>query len=278
MNTESSATEAVVRNHLQAFLEQKGIAAIVNDYDETARLYSEAEIYRGKQEIGDFFTDFIDCLPAGAIGRFSLRSLRVDDDIAYITWSVGSEIPLGTDTFVVNNGKIVSQTFAMYAVPATRSRFVPASPRRALLGRAMTQRGRVGLAFAHASDDQQGSFRPPGSNADAGEGRTQLDAVVPRRTPVGGVRDGEQAVDQRRDPGQGPPLITRLAGPLLAAGPLPSSSASRSSRASRSLPPHPARAVGGQRRAPVGGPVRRHAGSTSCSPAVARRSRSMATR
>ena len=50
MNTESSVTETVVRNHLQAFLEQKGIAAILNDYDENARFYSETKIYQGKQE------------------------------------------------------------------------------------------------------------------------------------------------------------------------------------------------------------------------------------
>jgi hypothetical protein len=105
MNTESSVTETVVRNHLQAFLEQKGIAAITNDY-------------QGKQEIHGFFTDFIGSLPAGAIDHFFLRSQRVDGNIAYITWSVGRDIPLGTDTFVVDNGKIVSQTFAMYAVPA----------------------------------------------------------------------------------------------------------------------------------------------------------------
>ena len=118
MNTQSSVTETVVRNHLQAFLEQKGIAAIVNDYDENARFYSEAKIYQGKQEIHGFFSNFINSLPAGAIDRFSLRSLQVDGDIAYITWSVGADIPMGTDTFVVGNGKIVSQTFAMYAVPA----------------------------------------------------------------------------------------------------------------------------------------------------------------
>jgi ketosteroid isomerase-like protein len=118
MSTESSVTEAVVRNHLQAFLEQKGIAAILDDYDENARFYSEARIYQGKQEIHGFFTDFIGSLPAGGIDHFSLRSLRVDGDMAYITWSVGSDIPLGTDTFVVNQGKIVSQTFAMYTVPA----------------------------------------------------------------------------------------------------------------------------------------------------------------
>jgi len=118
MNTQSSVTETVVRNHLQAFLEQKGIAAILNDYDENARFYSETKIYQGKQEIHGFFTDFISSLPAGAIDHFSLRSLRVDGNIAHITWSAGTEIPMGTDTFVIDNGKIVSQTFAMYAVPA----------------------------------------------------------------------------------------------------------------------------------------------------------------
>ena len=93
MKTESSVTEAVVRNHLQAFLEQKGIAAILNDYDENARFYSEAKIYQGKQELHGFFTDFIGSLPAGAIDHFSLRSLRVDGNIAYITWSVRNDIP-----------------------------------------------------------------------------------------------------------------------------------------------------------------------------------------
>ena len=124
MTTESSVTENVVRNHLEAFLEQKGIAAIVEDYDESARFYSEAEIYRGKERIGDFFADFIGSLPDGAIDRSSLRSMRVEGRIAYITWSVGSEIPLGTDTLVVDNGKIVAQTFAMYAAPPERLAWV----------------------------------------------------------------------------------------------------------------------------------------------------------
>ena len=73
MNVESSVTETVVRNHLQAFLEQQGVAAIVADYDEDARFYSEARIYRGKQEIDGFFTDFIASLPAEAIERFTLE-------------------------------------------------------------------------------------------------------------------------------------------------------------------------------------------------------------
>jgi ketosteroid isomerase-like protein len=118
MNAESSVTEAVVRNHLQAFLEQQGVDSIVKDYHEAALFYSEAKIYHGKQEVQGFFTDFIDSLPPGGIGRFELRSLQVEGNVAYITWRIGHEIPLGTDTFVVDRGKIVSQTFAMHAAPA----------------------------------------------------------------------------------------------------------------------------------------------------------------
>ena len=114
MSNHPSATEAIVRNHLQAFLEQQGIAAILSDYDDDARFHSEVRTYHGKQEIGSFFEDFIASLPPDVTKRFALRTLQVEGDLAYITWSAGSEIPLGTDTFVVRNGKIVSQTFAMH--------------------------------------------------------------------------------------------------------------------------------------------------------------------
>jgi hypothetical protein len=51
MKTETSVTETVVRGHLQTFLEQRGIPAILADYDENARLYTEAKLYQGTSEI-----------------------------------------------------------------------------------------------------------------------------------------------------------------------------------------------------------------------------------
>ncbi len=109
MNTETAATESVVRSHLQAFLEQQGIAAILNDYDEEARFITEAKVHHGKQEIGAFFADFVGSLPEGGVDRFALTSMHVDGNVAYITWNVGDDILLGTDTFVVDNGRIVLQ-------------------------------------------------------------------------------------------------------------------------------------------------------------------------
>jgi ketosteroid isomerase-like protein len=107
-------TESVVQNHLRAFVQQKGVDAILRDYDEDARFLSEVKTYHGKAEIRQFFETFIASLPPNGIARFSLRTLRVEGEIAYITWGVGNDVPLGTDTFVVRGGKIVSQTFAMH--------------------------------------------------------------------------------------------------------------------------------------------------------------------
>jgi len=112
---EIARTEDVVRKHLRAFLEQRGVEAIVADYHDDARFHAQDRVYRGKREIGEFFNAFLASLPPRAVERFELRTLRVDGELAYITWSVGDDVPLGTDTFVVRLGKIAAQTFAMHA-------------------------------------------------------------------------------------------------------------------------------------------------------------------
>ncbi|HSN20885.1 MAG TPA: nuclear transport factor 2 family protein [Usitatibacter sp.] len=117
MSHAAMTTEDVVRNHLRTFIEGNGVDAILEDYHDDARFHSEDRVYRGKREIGEFFGRFLEGLPPGALERFRLRSLRVDGELAYITWSVGAEIPLGTDTFVVRGGRIASQTFAMHLAP-----------------------------------------------------------------------------------------------------------------------------------------------------------------
>lgn len=115
MTPTTGDTETVVRQHLSAFLAQQGLDAILADYADDACFLSEGRAYCGKPAIREFFEGFIAALPPGAISQFTLRSLRVQGDMAYITWSAGPELPLGTDTFVVRKGRIVSQSFAMYA-------------------------------------------------------------------------------------------------------------------------------------------------------------------
>ncbi|MBS0435574.1 MAG: nuclear transport factor 2 family protein [Proteobacteria bacterium] len=118
MHPDCGSTEAIVRRHLQAFVEQQGLEAILRDYADDACFLSEGRAYCGKADIRGFFREFLGALPARAIGQFSLRSLLVRGDVAQITWSAGTDLPLGTDTFVVRDGRIVAQTFAMFAMPA----------------------------------------------------------------------------------------------------------------------------------------------------------------
>lgn len=115
MNPDSSDTETIVRHHLQAFVEQQGLDAILSDYADDACLLGEGRAYCGKPSIREFFAGFIAALPPRAIDQFTLRSLRVQGELAYISWSAGPMLPLGTDTFVVRRGRIVAQTFAMHA-------------------------------------------------------------------------------------------------------------------------------------------------------------------
>ena len=68
-----------------------------------------------------FFERFMASLPAQAIENFALRHLSVEGDVALIVWSVGQDLPLGTDTFVVRGDKIARQTFAMHAAPVAQS-------------------------------------------------------------------------------------------------------------------------------------------------------------
>ncbi len=117
MSPDIGNTEAVVRHHLKTFVEQQGLDAILHDYADDACLLSEGRAYCGKSAIREFFDAFIAALPPLAIARFTLRTLRIQGDVAYITWSAGPELPLGTDTFVVRQGRIVAQTFAMVAPP-----------------------------------------------------------------------------------------------------------------------------------------------------------------
>ena len=117
MHTTAVETETIVRRHLQAFVDQRGVEAIVADYADDACFLSDDRAYCGKPEIRMFFNAFIEALPPEAVSQFKLHNFLVQRDVAYITWSAGLKLPLGTDTFVVRRGRIVSQTFAMYATP-----------------------------------------------------------------------------------------------------------------------------------------------------------------
>ncbi len=109
----SEETTRVLNHHLSSFA--KGdVVEIMKDYTDQSILFTPDGMLEGLEKIKNLFVDFIpNYLPPGS----NVKMIRQDvkENIAYIVWSGESKnyrFPIGTDTFVIKDGKIISQTFA----------------------------------------------------------------------------------------------------------------------------------------------------------------------
>ena len=108
----ATATRATLEHHIQSFGE--GIDAILQDFTEDSVVITPDNTYRGLAEVRAFFTAAAEGVPAGIWDAFTVKRKEVTGELAYILWEAKPWIPLGTDTFVVRDGKIVFQTVAAY--------------------------------------------------------------------------------------------------------------------------------------------------------------------
>jgi ketosteroid isomerase-like protein len=107
-------TQAVLNHHLAAFA--AGDAdEILNDYTDESVLITPDGTIRGRDALRSAFSGFFSGLFAPGTYDFVMDASHVDGEVAHIVWHAScasAEIPLGTDTFVVRDGKIAVQTFA----------------------------------------------------------------------------------------------------------------------------------------------------------------------
>jgi len=108
-----ATTSDVVQHHLQSF-GAGDLDGILSDYAPDAVLFTPDGTLRGRAAIGALFTTMLEEFgKPGAV--FSLEQLYVEGDHAYILWTAqtaDNDYELGTDTFLVQDGKIVVQSFA----------------------------------------------------------------------------------------------------------------------------------------------------------------------
>ena len=100
-------------NHINSFIDNN-IDAVLSDYTGDSVLITQNAIYKGPEEIKPFFVHFISHFPK-KWSTFKLDKLVSNDYLVFITWHAITptvEVPLGTDTFIIKDGKIHSQTFA----------------------------------------------------------------------------------------------------------------------------------------------------------------------
>ena len=113
-----SQTEDVLNHHLQSF-GGGDVDELVSDYTEDSVILFESNLITGLDNIRAFFDDFVtNTLPPGC--DFEMKHMQVVGDMAYIVWTAGTDklsFKLGTDTFVVSDGKIAQQTIAAHVEP-----------------------------------------------------------------------------------------------------------------------------------------------------------------
>lgn len=110
----SDQTELIINHHIEAF-SNGDLDELMMDYTDSSVLITPQRTLRNFNEICALFNKFItDVIPPGC--EFELSKKIINGDIAYLIWNAESEnyrIPFGTDTFIIKNGKIDTQTVAM---------------------------------------------------------------------------------------------------------------------------------------------------------------------
>ena len=113
-----TSTKDVLDHHLKCFGEGD-LTGILSDYAPGAVLFTPDGPLRGTDAIRPLFQAmFAEFGKPGA--KFSMKQQAVEGDYAYILWTAETADNLyevGTDTFVVRDGKIVAQSFAGKITP-----------------------------------------------------------------------------------------------------------------------------------------------------------------
>lgn len=110
---DQETTQAVLNHHLEAF-GANDLDAIMEDYADEATLITPDATFQGKEQIRAFFEGLFPSFPTEGTA-FEMDTAVVYNEAAYILWHATTptiDVPLGTDTFIILDGKIKIQTFA----------------------------------------------------------------------------------------------------------------------------------------------------------------------
>ena len=112
-NDVAATTQDVLTHHLNSFGDID-IVATMADYTAESQFFTPNGLLRGSEAIRRFFVGLFEEFAKPGMS-FEMLGQEVDGDTAYIVWkaeTADNRFELGTDTFIVQNGKIVTQTFA----------------------------------------------------------------------------------------------------------------------------------------------------------------------
>ncbi len=124
-----STTEHVLRRHFETF-DAGDLDGLMSDYAPDAVLITSRETLVGTVQIASFFAQMVAEFNQPGVA-FQIVREEIRGDVAFILWTAETpnyRYPLATDTFVIRNGKIVTQTYVANAVPRETPRITERIP------------------------------------------------------------------------------------------------------------------------------------------------------
>jgi hypothetical protein len=109
-------TQQVVDHHWKAF-QENNLEEVMADYTENSLLITPDSTYRGLAAIRGNFIAAFKAFPIGQ-NPLKLNKTVVERDVAYILWQANTptfDLLFATDTFIIEDGKILSQTYGGFS-------------------------------------------------------------------------------------------------------------------------------------------------------------------
>jgi hypothetical protein len=110
---DEAKTKEVLDRHFEAFF-GNDIDAIMADYADDVVFVGSTDTYTGKAAVKALFENVFKVIPKDSTTHEIVKTVT-KSDIAYIIWKGKGpkvEFAFATDTFIIQNGKIIRQTFA----------------------------------------------------------------------------------------------------------------------------------------------------------------------
>jgi ketosteroid isomerase-like protein len=114
----TTTTRTVLAHHLERF-GKLDLAGTMADYADESTFFTQGGVLHGYEAIRQFFATLFEEFKKPGMS-FDLLQQDVDGHTAFIVWTAetaDNHFEIGTDTFIVQNGKIVTQTFAGKITP-----------------------------------------------------------------------------------------------------------------------------------------------------------------
>ncbi len=106
-------TEETMAHHVQAMM-SGDLDAIVRNFAEDATIFTAERMFQGHDQIRIFFEEGMQSLPEGYMAAFEQIRRDIHGETVYLVYKVEPFVALGTDTWIIRDGKIIAQTYAAY--------------------------------------------------------------------------------------------------------------------------------------------------------------------